>query len=291
MFISRKRLESRNTTLAPSSRRPGRCRSARRSWRRVAGVVAHLDHFGPSLEAEADQRGHHVGIGVGGLFRQAVPADVRLNPNHRIATDETSQAAQALDCLLGQPDSDLFHFRGGRLGLSSPAGDGHVGGLGRGRLLGQQPLPTQGQHAGSGCRMGQKLSSALLVHRTISFSGEEKSSERSPYHSRNTPLVASFLQRGKAQGGSGKVRTWESAKVRKAPGLRPGGKPEQNSSITISCLISRPVARHSRPHPRAPRSGRLPKGAGKSTPQRGRVSGVNCKAACCARRTASTAFL
>ena len=111
----------------------------------LQGLSPTLTVLAPASKAQADQRGHHVGIGVGGLLRRAVPADVRLDPDHVAAADEAFHAAQPLDGLLGQLHGDLFHVRLGRLG-AGPAGDGHVGGSCRRGLPGRKdrcrPGPT-----------------------------------------------------------------------------------------------------------------------------------------------------
>ena len=67
----------------------------------VAGVVEDLDLFGSGRQALLHHRPHHLGMGVGGQFRGAVPAHVRLDHHHIPRLDEALHAAQGVDGLAG----------------------------------------------------------------------------------------------------------------------------------------------------------------------------------------------
>jgi hypothetical protein len=70
--------------------------------RLVATDVGDDDALGARLPALAHYLGDHVGIGVGGLVRGAVPGDVGLDDNHILAADEAPDAAQVFKRPLNQ---------------------------------------------------------------------------------------------------------------------------------------------------------------------------------------------
>ncbi len=64
----------------------------------VHGAVEDLHLLRAGLDAEPHHLGHHLGIGVPCLLRNAVPGDVRLHHHDVAAGHELLHPAQGLDC-------------------------------------------------------------------------------------------------------------------------------------------------------------------------------------------------